>query len=44
MENKLQEAQVKLWHRYKRALSNMQQYFTFNYWKLYILNNVEMQI
>ena len=37
--NKLQEAQIKLWHKYKRAPSDMLQHFTFNFWKLYILNN-----
>ena len=37
--HKLEEAQVKLWHKYKRAPSNMLQHFTFNFWKLYILNN-----
>ena len=37
--HKLEEAQVKLWHKYKRAPANMLQYFTFRFWKLYILNN-----
>ena len=39
MANKLEEAQIKLWHKYKRSPSNMMQYYTFNFWKMYILNN-----
>ena len=39
MKNKLEESQVKLWHKYKRAPPNMLQYYTFHFWKLYILNN-----
>ena len=31
MTNKLQEAQVKLWHKYKRAPQNMLQHYTFNF-------------
>ena len=39
IEERLEEMQVKLWHKYKRAPSNFLQKHTFNDWKQYIINN-----
>ena len=36
MKQKLEESQVKLWHKYKRSPSNITRYYTFNHWKKYI--------
>ena len=39
MVEKWKELQIKLWHKYKRAPSNLLQHETFNRWKQYIIEN-----
>ena len=38
-DQRLQEAQIKLWHKYKRAPDYLLQHHTFNDWKEYIESN-----
>ena len=39
MQQRLDIARIKLWHKYKRAPIGTMKNFTFNNWKNYILNN-----